>query len=148
MTPRKGELSFEAILGMAFLAVFISTMLAVYQFYLAQNPERTDSTDVVTSYTRIFDNFSTDAKFAGSMKLLADGVELYEKEKLLATYRFISGNLYRTNNEGKGTILMNRLEKVIFKSLQTNLLTVTILPEDKMQLPFFTSFALRGGNLD
>jgi hypothetical protein len=45
---------------------------------------------------------------------------------------------------------MNRLEKATFKIHPQlhNLLMVTLLPSDKMQIPFFTSFALRGGNLD
>lgn len=146
---KKGELSFEAILGMAFLAIFITTLMAVYQFYLTQNPSRIDSTDVVTSYNLILENFRTDAKFADAMKMLPDGVELYEKQKLLASYRFMNGNLYRTDGEGKGSILMNKLEKATFRVHPelNKLLTVTLLPGDKMQIPFFTSFALRGGNL-
>ncbi len=150
MNKRKGELSFEAILGMAFLAIFITTLMAVYQFYLSQNPQQIDSKDVVTSYNLILENFRTDAKFADTIKALPDGVEFYAAQKLLATYRFMNGNLYRTDTEGKGSILMNRLEKATFRihpELQ-KLLTVTLLPADKMQIPFFTSFALRGGALE
>lgn len=150
MNKRRGELSFEAILGMAFLALFIATLLAVYQFYQAQNPKRIDSANVVTSYNLILENFRTDAKFADSLKMLDDGVELIEKQQLLATYRFMNGNLYRTDGQGKGSILMNKLEKATFRTSPElpNLLTVILLPSDKMQIPFFTSFALRGGSLE
>lgn len=150
MKRKSGELSFEAILGMAFLAVFLTTIMAVYQFYQAQNPERIDSGDVVTSYNLILETIRNDARYADSMRMLSDGVELLEKEQLLAAYRFAAGNLYRTDKEGRGSILMNRLEKATFKIHPQlhNLLMVTLLPSDKMQIPFFTSFALRGGNLD
>ncbi len=150
MIFKKGELSFEAILGLAFLAVFIATLISVYQFYLTQNPERIDTSDVVTSYSLVLENLKNDVKFADSMKIITDGAELYENQKLLSAYRHINGNLYRTNAEGKGCILMNRLEKATFKAHPAlgKLLMVTLLPEDKMQIPFFTSFALRGGNLD
>jgi hypothetical protein len=150
MNRKKGELSFEAILGLAFLAIFITTLMAVYQFYLSQNPQQIDSKDVVVSYNLTLENFRTDAKFADSMKLLPDGVEFYSAQKLISTYRFMNGNLYRTDAEGKGSILMNRLEKASFRihpDLE-KLLTVTLLPVDKMQIPFFTSFALRGGAVE
>jgi hypothetical protein len=82
MKRKSGELSFEAILGMAFLAVFLTTIMAVYQFYQAQNPERIDSGDVVTSYNLILETIRNDARYADSMRMLSDGVELLEKEQL------------------------------------------------------------------
>jgi hypothetical protein len=147
---RKGELSFEAIIGMAFLAVFLTTLMAVYQFYTVQSPKRTDVSDVVTSYNLVLESIRADARFADSMKLTDNGVELIEKGKLLAGYHFISGNLYRTDIENKGNILMGRLEKAVFMAHPqlSKLLMVKLLPEDKMQIPFFTSFALRGGAID
>lgn len=150
MNRKKGELSFESILGIAFLAIFITTLMAIYQFYLSQNSQRLNSKDVTVSYNLIMENFRTDTKFANSIKLLSNGVEFYSAQKLISTYRFMNGNLYRTDAEGKGSILMSSLEKVSFRihPKLKKLLTVTLLPIDNMQIPFFTSFALRGGTIE
>jgi hypothetical protein len=62
----------------------------------------------------------------------------------------MNGNLYRTEANGKGTILISNLEQASFKQHPEldRLLQVTLLPSDSSQIPFFTSFALRGGNLE
>lgn len=150
MTAKKGELSFETIIGLAFLAVFLTTLMAVYQFKLSQSPERIEVTDVVTSYNHVLETLRIDSRFASNLSLTQDGVDLMSGENIFTSYRFMNGNLYRTDATGKGSILMSKLEKASFRVHPNlnNLLMVTLLPEDKMQIPFFTSFAMRGSSSD
>lgn len=147
---KKGELSFESIIGLAFLAVFLTTIMAVYQFKASQNPEQVEVKDVIVSYNLILETIRNDVKFADAMTMTPDGVDLLEKDKLMISYRFINGSFYRTDINGKGSILISKLEKATFRSHPTlkKLLMITLLPHDKMQIPFFTSFALRGNRID
>jgi hypothetical protein len=146
MKLKRGELSFEFLIGMAFLAVFLTTLMAVFKFYHAQNPKTVAVIDIADNYRMILDSLRTDSRLAASMKMLNNGVELYKNNKLFATYQVLNANLYRTEADGKGSILISNLERAAFKKHPQldNLLLVTLLPADKMKIPFFTSFALRG----
>ncbi|GAB4273920.1 MAG: hypothetical protein Kow0029_13910 [Candidatus Rifleibacteriota bacterium] len=143
---RRGELSFEGILGLAFLAVLLTTIMAVYQFHVAQSPRQVETTNVVSSYNLVLESLGEDTKYADSMQMTPEGVDLIEKNRIFAKYRFMNGNLYRIDASDRGSILIGKLDKAIFRTHPElkKLLMVTLLPQDKMQIPFFTSFALRG----
>jgi hypothetical protein len=146
MKLKRGELSFEFIIGIAFLAVFLTTLMAVFRFYLAQNPDQIENEDITVAYKLVLETFKADAKIADSAVLIENGVELFRDSKSLAIYQFLNGSLYRTETDGRGSILLSKLEKAGFKLHPelSNLVMITLLPIDRMQTPFFTSFALRG----
>ncbi len=148
---RRGELSFEGILGVAFISVILATALAVAQFYKARNPADPENHDITASYNIILTTLREDAQTAAVAEIASDSLTLYNSQSdLISRYAFIGGNLQRFDKSEKGEILLKGVESVFFKTGEDlpNLLTVKIMPADRMDIPFFTSFALRGINHD
>jgi hypothetical protein len=147
---KRGELSFEAIFALALFAIVLTTLMAVYRFHYAQNSPTPDSENIISIYDMILTSIRNDTKIADKSAVNPKGCELYQQNQLISSYSFMNGNLYRTEANGKGTILISNLEQASFKQHPEldRLLQVTLLPSDSSQIPFFTSFALRGGNLE
>lgn len=147
----RGELSFEGILGLTFLSLVIATVIAVMQFYHARNPENNENFDITQSYNTILTSLREDAQTAAMADVASDSVNLLDSQSdQISRYAVIDGDLYRFDKAGKGEILLKKVESASFTTPEdlNNLLTVKILPADKMEIPFFTSFALRGINND
>ncbi|MGM0598761.1 MAG: hypothetical protein ACQETH_02980 [Candidatus Rifleibacteriota bacterium] len=147
---RRGELSFEAIFALALFAIVLTTLMAVYRFHYSQNPHTPDSENIISIYDMILTSIRNDTRVADKASTKENGLDLYKNDQLVSSYNFMNGNLYRTEADGKGTILISSLEQASFKQHPEldRLLMVTLLPSDNSQIPFFTSFALRGGSLD
>jgi hypothetical protein len=67
---------------------------------------------------------------------------------MIAVYRMVNDSLYRFDKDGREQLLIQHLEKSSFRlhPKLDNLLLITLMPTDRMQIPFFTSFALRGAS--
>ncbi len=147
MKKRLGELSFEGILGIAFLTMLAATAIAVLQFHNARQPGSQLEADITTGYNQVLASMREDARIAVKGDCAADGVSLFDAQNsLIAVYRLVKDSFYRFDKTGNGKLLINRIEKASFRLHPhlNNLLLITLLPADTMQIPFFTSFALRG----
>lgn len=144
---RKGELSFEGILGTAFLTLLAATLIAVLQFNNARQPGNGIEDDVTTSYNRLLKAMRSDSAYSDSVECASSSVKLFSsKSILISTYQIMNKGLYRFDKTGKGELMINHVERASFRTHPQlkNLLIITVLPSDRMQIPFFTSFALRG----
>ncbi len=148
MNGRKGELSFDAILAIAIITLLFATVIAVLQFQNSQNPPPESGKDIIASYDLLLKSLRHDAKFAARFKPSDDGKSVIlfsSNNEKISQYTLIDTNLFRVE-AGKEQLLCSKIGLANFKlhpELE-NLLITTLLPEDKMQIPFFTSFALRG----
>ena len=146
-----GELSFEGILGLAFVSLIIATLIAVAQFYSLRNHGSGDSADITQSYNLILTTLREDSQIAATAETASDSVALYNcQNDLISRYLFADRNLVRVDNQGNSHKLLDNIESVRFSTDENlnNLLTVNIMPANRMDIPFFTSFALRGINHD
>ncbi|NCB39685.1 MAG: hypothetical protein EOM80_13055 [Erysipelotrichia bacterium] len=147
MNRVRGELSFEAILGMAFLALILATVIVTVRFHENKQWLTNGKNDITSTYNQILSSFRRDARLAIRAEITAKSVSLYDNKNVsIATYNFSDNKLHRTDRTGTSELLIEKIEKVSFRVANElpNLLMVNILPADKMQIPFFTSFALRG----
>ncbi len=151
-TPgRSGELSFEGILGLAVLSLVIATAIAIIQFYNVRNPVNGTSFDITQSYNLILTSLREDAQIAAMAELASGSVSLLDSNSdLISRYALAEGNLLRFDKAGNSLTLLKEVESASFSIDEnlSNLLTVKIMPADRMDMPFFTSFALRGINND
>ncbi|MBU1108777.1 MAG: hypothetical protein KKB51_19025 [Candidatus Riflebacteria bacterium] len=148
MKRRTGELSFESIIALAFLVVIAATAMAILQFHLSRQIEQRVDQDITLGYNLVLLHMRQDARIGQRYEIIPDGVKVIgADEKPIATYQLIDKSMYRSDENEKSQLLVSNLEKASFRLHQelNNLLLVTLLPVDRMQLPFFTSFALRGG---
>jgi hypothetical protein len=144
---RRGELSFDHIIAIAFLAVILATGLAVLQFHLSRQIEKRIDQDVTIGYNLVLQYLRQDTQVGSSFEMLNDGVAIKRADNTqVSAYRTIEGSLYRFDKNEQKKLLIGSLDKASFRQHPelNNLLLVTLLPTDRMQIPFFTSFALRG----
>ena len=73
-----------------------------------------------------------------------------ENADRISKYEIKDNNLVRLDKNNQSLVLLEGVESASFTTKKTlpNLLTVRIFPADKKEIPFFTSFALRGLNND
>jgi hypothetical protein len=145
---RSGELSFDSIITLAFITVIVATGLAMLQFHLSRQVEQRIDQDITFGYNLVLQHMRHDTRIGSRYEIASDGVAIInENDQPVAIYRLIDKSLYRFDASEKGQLIINHLEKASFRlhNELNNLLLVTLLPIDRMQLPFFTSFALRGG---
>ena len=148
MKKRSGELSFDSIITLAFITVIVATGLAMLQFHLSRQVEQRIDQDITFGYNLVLQHMRQDTRVGSRFDITPDGVAIIgENDKPVAIYRLIDKSLYRFDESEKGQLIISHLEKASFRLHPelSNLLLVTLLPIDRMQLPFFTSFALRGG---
>lgn len=151
MNERRGELSFEGILATAFLSLIIATVIAVLQFYNTRNPAAPENHDITRSYNIILSRLREDSQITAFVETASDSAVLFDSQsEIVSRYILNAGNLQRFAKDGKGETLLKNVEAAVFRTTEElqNLLTVKILPADRMDIPFFTSFALRGVNND
>lgn len=147
MKKRQGELSFEGILGIAFLTLLAATMIAVLQFHFARQLGNGIEDDITVSYNSLLKNMRHDTSIASTFECASDSVKLFDSQgQLIAFYKTMNKGLFRFDIAGKGELMINHVENTSFRPHPElkNLIIATVLPVDKMQIPFFTSFALRG----
>jgi len=147
MINKKGELSFEGILGIAFFTLLVAALIAVLQFHYSRQLGTGVEDDITASYNSLLKNMRSDAGIARTFECASDSAKLFDPEgRLIAFYKTMNNGLFRFDNSGKGELIINHVESVSFRAHPNlkNLIITTVLPADKMQIPFFTSFALRG----
>ncbi|PKL50457.1 MAG: hypothetical protein CVV42_02885 [Candidatus Riflebacteria bacterium HGW-Riflebacteria-2] len=147
MKRRRGELSLDGIIILAFITVIVATGLAMLQFHLSRQIEQRVDQDITLGYNLVLINLRQDTRLGNRFEITENGFAIIgDNNKPIAVYRLLEKSLYRFDESEKGQLIINNLEKASFKLHPElkNLLLVTLLPVDHMQLPFFTSFALRG----
>lgn len=146
-----GELSFEGILAVAFFSLILATLIAVLQFYKIRNPSEGAAYDITRSYNLILTSLREDAQVAAVAETASNSVALFNSQSdLISRYVCSGDSLLRFDSQGKELSLLKGVESVCFSTGEnlSNLLTVKIMPANRMDIPFFTSFALRGINND
>ncbi len=147
MNNRRGELSLDGIITLAFISVIVATGLAMLQFHLSRQIEQRVDQDITIGYNLVLQNMRQDTRIGCRFEIVDNGVAVIgSSNKPVAVYRMLEKSLYRFDESEKGQMIISNLEKATFRLHPelSNLLMVTLLPVDRMQLPFFTSFALRG----
>jgi hypothetical protein len=143
---KRGELSFESILVIAFVIILLTSIMAVFQFYQARELDSTGKADIVKQYSKILYQIRQDCRYAYSLNVTPDRFILSLKPDQNITYKFENQAFIRVNSSNQSETILGDLEKAIFKENPKvkNLLTLYLFPKDQMQIPFITSFALRG----
>ncbi len=148
---KKGEISFEGILIMAFALVLVVAVAATVVFY--QNHASGSINDgISTTYNKILTSIRLDTHHAVIAAVASGSVTLLDKNAdQISKYEIKDNNFVRFDSKNENmTVLFEKVEAVgfSFDEKLPNLLTVRIFPADKQLIPFFTSFALRGLNDD
>lgn len=150
MKCRRAEISFEAILAAAFITILMLTFFAVYQFYSGPAFTTSGDSEMADEYYSFLSQMRSHMRYATEFEVGHDYVMLKSDtestEKTLATYRLFDSKIVCFDPDDNGQTIISGIQKAVFNSHPrvNGLLMVSIFPEDKMFIPFFTSFALRG----
>lgn len=146
---KRGKVNSELILLLALIIILFvaitSYSMSSYKKFMVEPSKK--NTKVI--YNNIITHFKNDTYLAGSAVTASDSLTLFDKtSKNLCKYELKDKNFLRTDNNNKTVTLLENVESVSFsfgKDLP-NLIIIRIYPSDKYEIPFFTSFALRGFN--
>ena len=138
------ETLLSSVLVIVILLVTVSASIICYNNYTSDKPNQKN---IISVYNNIVNNIRLDARRAVSVITTKESFSFFDKDsKEICKYELKDGNLVRYGNDNNISMLLEKVESLSFTTQENlpNLLTVRIFPEDKNEIPFFTSFALRG----
>ena len=137
------ELATLLTLIIVILVIIIICSFATYNKIIDEsNPQ-----NVKLVYNNIFSKMKYDTRYAVSAIVATDSLILLDKNlQQICKYELKDNNIVRTDKNNKISTLFEKVESVSFTSGKdlSNLITIRIYPSNKYEIPFFTSFALRG----
>ena len=74
MKKRRGELSLDGIITLAFISVIIATGLAVLQFHLSRQIEQRVDHDITVGYNLVLQNMRQDTRIGSRFEIVENGV--------------------------------------------------------------------------
>ena len=148
---KNNKVEFDGLLVFAFviigLVIVISCGFFCYNNFLVESNQK----NVIASYNNIVTSFRQDTHQAVVAITASDSVVLLDKNAdKICKYELKDNNLVRFDKNDNMSTVFKSIESLCFSTneKQPNLLTVRVFPADKKEIPFFTSFALRGLNND
>ncbi|MBR4571560.1 MAG: hypothetical protein IKO19_12955 [Candidatus Riflebacteria bacterium] len=151
MIGKNGDIKFEWLMGLPFILIILLPVFACGSFYYNNFYSEINQKNIISSYNYILTRFRQDSHQAVVAITASDSLTLLDKNAdQLCKYELNNNNLLRYDKSNKASVIFENIESLSFivSEDQPNLLTVRIYPADKKELPFFTSFALRGLNND
>ena len=151
MINKKGDIKFEWLMGLPFILIILILVFSCGAFYYNNFYSETNQKNIISSYNYILTRFRLDSHQAVVAITASDSLTLLDKNAdQLCKYELKNNNLLRYDKSNNASVIFEKIESLSFTVTenQPNLLTVRIYPADKKELPFFTSFALRGLNND
>ena len=146
---KKAFLSIETILWVAFAILILMTLYSVQTFYSNKSLSETAKQDIVISYTNLLIELKRDSLTAAYAEISANTLKLFGNQtNLICSYSLKDSILYRISSSTSS--LLYNVASATFSTNEDipNLLTVCIFPKNESDIPFITSFALRGINND
>ena len=148
----KGEINLEWLLGISFILIILVIVVSTGFFYYNHFTLESNQKNMISSYNYIVTTFRQDAHQAVAAVTASNSLILFDKNAdQLCKYELNNNNnLVRFDKNNKPATIFEGIESLCFTipENQQNLLTVRFFPADKKEMPFFTSFALRGLNND
>lgn len=148
---KKGEINFEWLMGFSFILIILVLIISCGAFYYNNFYSETNQKNIISSYNYILTKLRQDSHQAVVAITASDSMTLLDKNAdQLCKYELNNNNLIRYDKSNNSVVIFENIESLSFtvNDEQPNLLTVRIYPSEKNELPFFTSFALRGLNND
>ena len=148
---KKTDSSFENLLILTFALVIILVLVATGLFFYNRTDSVSEKQNITSIYNNILTKMRLDSHQATVVIINPDSAELLDKNAdRISKYEIDNNNLFRLDKNNKSEILLEGVESASFTTHKKlpNLLTVRIFPANKKEIPFFTSFALRGLNND
>ena len=142
-TKIENETFYLFLLIIVLLVAVISCSISCYNTFISEP----DPKNTILAYNNIINKFRYDTRFAVSAVIATDSLSLLDNNSnQICKYELKDNNILRTDKNNNISTIFKKVESISFtlsKNLP-NLVTVRIYPADKQEIPFFTSFALRG----
>ena len=148
---KKGEIDFEWLLSVSFVLIILVAVISSIFFGYNNFYSEINQKNIIASYNNVVTKLRQDSHQAVvAITASASLIMLDKNADQICKYELNDKNLIRYDKDNKTSIIFENIESLSFNTSenQPNLLTVRIYPADKKEMPFFTSFALRGLNND
>ncbi len=146
--PRSGQFSFDSIYLIIAAFVVVAVGVTLLNFHINRYYSANSNNDISEVYTKILMEVRDDAKLASRIKLQGQTTSfLNQNDDIISSYSLEDGKLIKTNPTlSKPKTLITNLNTAEFWTNQQlpNLVSLRLTPNTEEDIPFFTSFALRG----
>jgi hypothetical protein len=144
----KGELSFGSIYLISATLIVLAVVLGLLNFHINRYYCPHSNNDISEAYTQVLLEVRDDARMASAIKSQNHNTSfLNSNGDILSSYSFAKGSLIKTapTLSKPKTLITNVKELEFWPNHQLpNLVSLKIVPNSTEDIPFFTSFALRG----
>jgi hypothetical protein len=149
MKPQtSSELSFGSIYLIAATLMVLAVSMTLLNFHINHYYSDHSDNDIAEAYTRILLEVRDDARMASAILTQSNSTSFLNLNgDILSTYSFVNGELIKTAPTlSKPKTLLQDIKSLDFwiNAQLPNLASLKIIPNSTENIPFFTSFALRG----
>ena len=144
---KKGKIDSDALLVSfyVFFILVISIVVSIhcYNNYIIKPSQKS----IIAVYNNIIIQFRKDSYLASKVEIASGTLTFFDNSlNILSKYELDGNRIVRLDKTNKKTTIFEDIESYSFNTNKDlpNLVTVRIYPADKKEIPFFTSFALRG----
>lgn len=144
---KKGKIDSDALLVSfyVFFILVISIVVSIhcYNNYIIKSSQKS----IIAVYNNIIIQFRKDSYLASKVEIASGTLTFFDNSlNILSKYELDGNRIVRLDKTNKKTTIFEDIESYSFNTNKDlpNLVTVRIYPADKKEIPFFTSFALRG----
>ncbi|MBF0405936.1 MAG: hypothetical protein HQM10_01175 [Candidatus Riflebacteria bacterium] len=148
LKKKSAFLSFEGIMIFSIVVMFCITVYVLFNILNPSTNTEDKPSQLILVYQKILEKMDRDIRFADSFSLTEKVLELKRSDGKTVSFLIENGSLYysETNDSAARSLLIDGLNQAKFWSHPDlpNLISVLLVPSDRMGFPFFTSFAVRG----
>lgn len=143
---RKGFIDYEWATTFLIALMFVATGFSVFRLWNAETATPENPNQWLEACQNCLDRMNADIKFAQQMRISSETLDITRPDGKAVTYQVAGDSLKRLENGGTETLLMKGLQSGLFSAdpKLKGFVSVLLLSNDKMAMPFFTSFAARG----
>jgi hypothetical protein len=142
---RRGQISIESVFLGAFVIMLLGTIFSLYRFH-SLGSTTSPGHDLPSTYQGVLNSLRNDARWAGQVEIQENAMVFSGPDATTVTYSIVDGSLLRREANNRATTLLTGLRAGGFDAAAApvRLCSIWLLPLDDLDMPFFTSFALRG----
>ncbi len=145
---KRGFIDFEMVVVMLLVVMFGAAIVSVFRIWSMGDTREVNPNVWLGSCRTCLEQMNADIRYAKKLSISPEALDLEYFQGGTVSYLIASGTLLRKDSAGNQRRLLENLQSGLFTphSKLSGFVTVLFLPNDKMAIPFFTSFSLRNSS--
>lgn len=144
---KKGKIDQDITLAFSFISIILILSVVTSRYCYSNYVIKPTQKSIIAQYNNIINQFRKDSYIASKVEIATGTLSFLDSaSNIFSKYELNGKNLLRYDKSNKLSTIFENVESLSFTTNKDtpNLVTVRIYPINKNEIPFFTSFALRG----